>query len=44
MSFRNDGLQFSCFECFQKPDGVEKAFLLGFWVSTGKLPKCNLNF
>ena len=38
------GLQFSWLECCQAPDGVEKALLLAFWVSTGKLPDCNKKF
>jgi len=41
--FIRDGLQFSWFEC-QTPDGVEKALLLAFKVSTGKLPACNKQF
>jgi hypothetical protein len=37
-------LEFSWLECFQAPDGVEKAFLLAFWTSTGKRPTCNKRF
>ena len=36
----NEGLEFSWIECFQAPDGVEKAFLLAFWISSGKLSVC----
>lgn len=40
----NKNLEFSWVPCSQAPDGVEKALLLGFWVSTGKLPVCNSRF
>ncbi len=41
--YLNDNLQFSWIAC-KSPDGVEKALLLAFHVSTGKLPVCNKNF
>ncbi|MBI3125828.1 MAG: hypothetical protein HYZ10_15640 [Ignavibacteriales bacterium] len=42
--YLNDGLQFSWVECNKAPDGVEKALLLAFWTSIGKLPTCNEKF
>ena len=38
------GLQYSWLQCFQSPDGVEKAFLLAHKCSSGKLPVCNDGF
>jgi hydroxymethylglutaryl-CoA reductase len=42
--YLDDALQFSWVECLQAPDGIEKALLLAFWTSTGRLPVCNERF
>ena len=39
--YLKSGLEFSWIKCFKSPDGVEKAMLLAFNYSTGKLPECN---
>lgn len=40
----NDQLEFSWIESLKAPDGLEKAFLLAFYISANKLPECNEKF
>lgn len=43
-TYGEDDLELSWLKCSQAPDGVEKALLLAFWTSVGRLPRCNNRF
>lgn len=42
--YKSLGLEFSWIGCFRGQEGVEKTILIAYWISNGKLPKCNKEF